>query len=111
MKTIATLTKTTEAKISQQLWDSWVELVALKINKKGDIDVIMPGGEKFVVPNDYSKSVKGAEVNPSAAFRKKYIGKITPQDISRQHDPRGMYENVERWSNYFYKILGEARGK
>ena len=111
LKTIATLTKTTEAKISQQLWDSWVELVALKINKKGDIDVIMPGGEKFVVPNDYSKSVKGAEVNPSAAFRKKYIGKITPQDISRQHDPRGMYENVERWSNYFYKILGEARGK
>ena len=117
LKTIATLTKTTEAKISQQLWDSWVELVALKINKKGDVNVIMPGGEKYVVPNDYSKSVKDAEVNPSAAFRKKWIGNISPEKISSQHhprmmqDPRMMQENVERWSSYFYKILGEAKDK
>jgi len=111
LKTIAALTKTTEAKISQQLWDSWVELVTLKINKKGDIDVLMPGGKKFVVPNDYTKSTKGAGINPSATFRQKYIGKITPQDVSRQHFPPQMYENIDKWSSYFYEILGEAKDK
>jgi len=103
LKAIAELTNTTE--ISRQLWDSWVELVALKINKKGDIDVIMPSGEKFVVPNDYSKSIKGAETKPSAAFRKKYIGKITARDVSRQHFPPEMYENIKKWLSYCNKIL------
>lgn len=107
LKEIAKLTGSTEAKISQQLWDSWVELVSLKINKKGDITVKMPGGEEFNVPNDYSKSVKGADTNPSAKFRKKYIGNITGKDISRQHFPPEMRENVERWSNYFYGVLSE----
>ena len=107
LKQIAKLTGSTEASISRKLWDSWVELVALKINKKGDINVIMPGGEKFTVPNDYSKNVKGAEVNPSAAFRKQYIGKITPQDVSRQHFPKQMYEGLRKWSNYVDRLLNE----
>ena len=77
----------------------------MKINQKDDIKVKMPGGEEFVVPNDYSKNVKGADVNPSAAFRKKYIGKITGHDISRQHYPPEMNEAMRRWSEYFYKAL------
>ena len=105
LKEIARLTKSTEAKISQQLWDSWVELVTLKINKTGDITVKMPGGEEFIVPNDYSKNIAGSDRNPSAAFRKKYIGKITPQDVSRQHYPPEMNESIKRWSEYFYKII------
>ena len=107
LKQIAKLTGSTEASISRKLWDSWVELVALKINKKGDINVIMPGGEKFTVPNDYSKNIKGAETNPSAAFRKQYIGKITPQDVSRQHFPKQMYEGLRKWSNYVDRLLNE----
>lgn len=111
LKHIAELTKSTEAKISQQLWDSWCELVALKINKAGDIKVKMPGGEEFRVPNDYSKNTKGAENNPSAAFRKKYIGKISAKDISRQHDPRTMFEGYNRWSKYVYSLLNEEKKK
>lgn len=107
LKEIARMTETSEAQLSKQLWDSWVELVSLKINKKGDIDVIMPGGEKFVVPNDYSKNIKGAETNPSAAFRKKYIGNITGQDVSRQHFPPKMYENYQRWTSYVGNIIKE----
>ena len=109
LKQIAKLTKSTEARISQQLWDSWVELVALKVNKKGDIKVKMPGGQEFRVPNDYSKNIKGADKNPSAAFRKKYIGKITPQDISRQHDPRTMYEGFDSWNKYVFSLLEESK--
>ena len=105
LRAIAGMTGSSEASISQQLWDSWVELVSLKINKKGDIDVIMPGGEKFVVPNDYSKNIKGAETNPAAAFREKYIGKITGRDVSRQHYPPHMYENIKKWLSYCRKIL------
>ena len=78
LKQIANLTKSSEAGVSQKLWDSWVELVSMKINVEGDLTVKMPGGKEFIVPNDYAKSTKGAETNPSAAFRKKYIGKITP---------------------------------
>ena len=107
LKQIAKLTGSTDASISRKLWDSWVELVAIKINKKGDINVTMPGGEKFVVPNDYSKNVSKAEINPSAAFRKKYIGNITPQDVSRQHFPKQMYEGLRRWSNYVSGLLAE----
>tara|TARA_R100000664_G_scaffold10261_1_gene16956 strand:+ start:431 stop:1489 length:1059 start_codon:yes stop_codon:yes gene_type:complete len=107
LKQIAKLTNSTDAKISQQLWDSWVELVALKINKKGDILVKMPGGEEFTVPNDYSKNIKGAEFNPTAKFKKDYIGKITGQDISRQHYPPKMYESMQKWSSYFYGVLSE----
>jgi hypothetical protein len=105
LKAIAKMTGSSEGSISQQLWDSWVELVSLKINKKGDIDVIMPSGEKFVVPNDYSKNTKGAETNPSAAFREKYIGKITGRDVSRQHYPPHMYENIKKWLSYCRKVL------
>ena len=111
LKHIAEMTKSSEAKISQQLWDSWCELVALKINKAGDIKVKMPGGKEFRVPNDYSKNVKGAESNPSAAFRKKYIGKISAKDISRQHDPRTMFEGVEKWSNFVWSLLNEEKKK
>lgn len=107
LKQIAKVTGSTDASISRKLWDSWVELVAMKINKKGDINVIMPGGEKFVVPNDYSKNIKGAETNPSAAFRKQYIGKITPQDVSRQHFPKQMYEGLRKWSKYVDGLLTE----
>lgn len=108
LKHIAEMTKSTEAKVSQQLWDSWVELVSMKINLKGDIDVVMPGGKKFVVPNDYSKNIKGADTNPSAGFRQKYIGKITPKDVSRQHFPKTMYENQKKWSNYIWKVINEG---
>ena len=107
LKEIAKLTQTAEGRISQKLWDSWVELISMKINKTGDINVIMPGGEKFVVPNDYSKNVKGADVNPSAAFRKKYVGSITPQDVSRQHFPKEMYEGLKRWSKFVDNVLNE----
>jgi hypothetical protein len=79
--------------------------VSLKINNKGDIDVLMPDGEKFVVPNDYSKSTKDAETKPSAAFRKKYIGNITGKDVSRQHYPPEMYENMKKWSDYIHKLI------
>ena len=106
------IAKETDAKnISQKLWDSWVELVAKKINIKDDIKVTMPDGSEHVVPNDYSKNIKGAETNPSAAFRKKYIGKITGQDVSRQHHIPTMNENkndqllFESWSKYFYRSL------
>jgi len=105
LKQIANVTKSSELEISQQLWDSWVELVSLKINKTGDIDVIMPDGEKFIVPNDYSKNVKDADTKPSAAFRKKYIGNITGRDVSRQHFPLEMYENLHKWSNYIFKLI------
>ena len=107
LKQIANMTGTTESKVSQQLWDSWVELVSLKINRKGDIDVIMPGGEKFVVPNDYSKRISKADTNPSDAFRKKYIGRITGKDVSRQHFPKEMYENIQKWSNYMTRLINE----
>ena len=107
LKEIAKLTNTSEAKMSQQLWDSWVELVALKMNKEGDILVKMPGGKEFNVPNDYSKKIKRGDVSPTAKFKKDYIGKITGQDISRQHYPPKMYESIQKWSNYFYGVLSE----
>jgi len=97
--------------ISRKLWDSWVELVAKKINIKDDLKVIMPDGSEHVVPNDYSKSTKDAERNPAAAFRKKYIGKITGPEVSRQHHVPTMYENkedrllFENWSKYFYSLI------
>ena len=72
-----------------------------------DIDVIMPGGEKFVVPNDYSKRISKADTNPSDAFRKKYIGRITGKDVSRQHFPKEMYENIQKWSNYVTRLINE----
>ena len=106
------IAKETDAKnISQKLWDSWVELVAKKINIKDDLKVIMPDGSEHVVPNDYSKNVKGAEKNPAAAFRKKYIGKITGSEVSRQHYIPTMYESkkeqllFENWSKYFYSLI------
>ena len=105
LKKIAELTKSGEAKISQTLWDSWVKLVELKINQSDDIDVIMPRGEKFVVPNDYARKTSDADTNPSSAFRKKYIGNITARDISRQHYPPMMTEAYKKWKNYFYKTL------
>tara|TARA_R100000008_G_C3581117_1_gene168591 strand:+ start:153 stop:1283 length:1131 start_codon:yes stop_codon:yes gene_type:complete len=100
--------------ISRKLWDSWVELVAKKINIKDDLKVKMPDGSEHVVPNDYSKSTKGVEKNPSAAFRKKYIGNITGKDVSRQHHIPTMYENkkdpllFESWSKYFYQSLNKS---
>jgi len=112
------IAKETDASdISRKLWDSWVELVAKKINIKGDLKVKMPDGSEHVVPNDYSKNIKGAEKNPSAAFRKKYIGQITGQDVSRQHHIPAMYENkqsqmlFEVWSKYFYKSIKEHKIK
>ena len=74
----------------------------------------MPDGSEHVVPNDYSKSTKGVEKNPSAAFRKKYIGNITGKDVSRQHHIPTMYENkkdpllFESWSKYFYQSLNKS---
>ena len=109
LQQIAKMTETND--ISRKLWDSWVELVAKKINIKGDIKVIMPDGSEHVVPNDYSKNIKGAETNPSAAFRKKYIGKSTGKGVSRQHYIPTMYENkktqllFEKWSKYFYNVV------
>ena len=108
LKHIAEMTGTTEASVSKQLWNSWVELVALKINKKDDITVIMPGGKEYTVPNDYSKNISKADVNPSAAFRKKYIGRITGKDISRQHDPRKMFEGAKKWDKYVKGLINEA---
>ena len=78
------------------MWNSWVELVAKKINVKGEIKVIMPGGEEFIVPNDYSKKASKSDDDLPGKFRDKYIGKITGRDVSRQHYPKEMYENVIR---------------
>lgn len=105
LQKIAEITKSGEGGISQMLWDSWVELVALKINQSDDIDVIMPRGEKFVVPNDYARKTSDADTNPSSAFRKNYIGNITGKDVSRQHYPPMMTEAYKKWRKYFYKTL------
>ena len=64
-------------------------------------------GKEFNVPNDYSKKIKRGDVSPTAKFKKDYIGKITGQDISRQHYPPKMYESIQKWSNYFYGVLSE----
>jgi len=83
--------------ISRQLWNSWVEIVAKKINVGGDLQVILPGGEKFSVPNDYSRK-------RSQSFTQKY-GKPTGHEISKQHDPRELSESQKIWNNYFYSVL------
>ena len=103
LKTIAQLTKSTEARISQQLWDTWVEIVAKKINLDTDVIVKMPDGSEKIVPNDYSKKMVGKD--PATKFRKKYIGKIKGKDVSRQHFPPEMNENIEMWNSYVHSLL------
>jgi hypothetical protein len=105
LKEIARMTKSTEARVSQQLWDSWVEIVAKKINVKGDLSVKMPDGEEYRIPNDYAKETSGK--TSASKFRKQYIGKITPRDVSRQHFPPEMNENIQRWTAFFNKTLLE----
>jgi len=103
LKMLSKTTKSGEAGISRFLWDSWVELIALKMNRSGDIDIIMPGGEKASVQNKYAKDTKTQ--SPQGQFRKKYIGNITGRDISRQHYPPMMTEGYKKWTKYFYKTL------
>ena len=95
LKAIAETTQA--ANISRQLWDSWVEMVAMKTNQAGDLAVIMPSGEKFRVPNDYSRRRSGEYL--------KGREKATGRDISREHDPRELSEAQQAWSNYFYSVL------
>jgi hypothetical protein len=97
LRAIADTTKA--ANISRQLWNSWVEMVARKTNVAGDLAVIMPSGEKFRVPNDYSRRRS-----------KEYLKgdpKATGSRISREHDPRELTEAQKAWSSYFYKTLNE----
>ena len=95
LKAIADTTQA--ANISRQLWDSWVEMVAMKTNQAGDLAVIMPSGEKFRVPNDYSRRRSGEYLKDRP--------KATGRDISREHDPRELTEAQQAWSNYFYGVL------
>ena len=94
LKQIATMNQTTESNISRALWDTWVELVAKKINLEGDLEIIMPNGEKYTIPNDYSKKMPRDAADLAGAFREKYVGKITAKDVSRQHFPKEMYESL-----------------
>ena len=116
VKFLQDIAKMTQAvDISKKLWNSWVELVAKKINIGDDITVIMPDGSEYIVPNDYSRSTEKADKNPAAAFRKQYIGNITPQDVSRQHFIPQMKEAkndkmlFEQWSEYFYNMIFEEK--
>jgi hypothetical protein len=95
LKHIAKMTQT--ADISRQLWDSWVEMVAKKINVGDDLTIILPGDKKFIVPNDYSRRRS-----------KEYLkgrGKATGKDVSREHDPRQLSESQRIWNDYFYGVL------
>jgi len=97
LRAIADTTKT--ANISRQLWNSWVEMVARKTNISGDLAVIMPSGEKFRVPNDYSRRRS-----------KEYLKgepKATGSRISREHDPRELSEAQKAWSSFFYRTINE----
>ena len=95
LKQIAELTQT--ADISRQLWDSWVEMVAKKINVGGDLTVILPDGEKYIVPNDYSRRRS-----------KEYLGKrgkASAKGVSGEHDPRSLSESQQIWTEYFYRTI------
>ena len=95
LKQIAELTQT--ADISRQLWDSWVEMVAKKINVGGDLTVILPDGEKYIVPNDYSRRRS-----------KEYLGKrgkASAKGVSGEHDPRSLSESQKIWTEYFYRTI------
>lgn len=94
LQQIATMNQTTEANISRSLWDTWVEIVAKKINLQGDLEIIMPNGEKYKIPNDYSKRMSKDDADLSGKYREKYMGKITGKDVSRQHFPKEMYESL-----------------
>lgn len=106
--------ETHAADVSRKLWDSWVELVAIKLNTEDDIKVIMPGGTEHIVPGGketgYSKKLTGSDV--ATRYRQKYQGKITGDEVSRQHHIPTMNESkqkqlFESWSKYFYKVIGE----
>jgi hypothetical protein len=79
---------------SQFLWDSWVSIVAARMNNKGSIYVKMPNGDKIRVSNPYTHRATGDD--PASKFRSKYVGKITPNDVSRQHFPPEMHEGKKK---------------
>tara|TARA_R100000664_G_scaffold33717_2_gene51698 strand:- start:408 stop:1607 length:1200 start_codon:yes stop_codon:yes gene_type:complete len=110
LRQIAAMNKTTEANVSKSLWDTWVEIVAKKINLQGDLEVIMPGGKKFKIPNDYSKKASKNDGDLAGKFRDQWMGKITGKDISRQHNPSEMFEGLLRESSTttVRQILREA---
>lgn len=108
LQEIAKQTKT--ADISRKLWDSWVEMVALKSNAADDLAVKMPNGKIYRVPNDYYSKKTGAPRPSLEKYLSKYGGTATGKDISREHDPREirerkLTESQKIWSNYFYGVL------
>ena len=110
LKQIADMNSTTEANISKSLWDTWVEIVAKKINLDGDLEVVMPGGKRFKIPNDYSKKASKGDSDHAGKFRDKWMGKITGKDVSRQHHPEKMFEGLLKESSgtTIRKVLREA---
>jgi hypothetical protein len=116
--------------VSMYLWNSWVELVAAKMNKEGDIAVIMPGTDNvFHVPNDYHSRKIGVPRKLNTRYLQQY-DPIANKQISQQHDPRHLkkiiqtphyggkprklnesddfklrYEGFRKWSKYFYGLL------
>ena len=104
--------QTKAADISRKLWDSWVEMVALKSNAADDLAVKMPNGKIYRVPNDYYGKKTGAPRPSLKKYLSRYGGTATGKDVSREHDPRQipgrkLTESQKIWSNYFYKTLNE----
>lgn len=88
---------------SPMLWDAWVKIVAAKINKAGrnsSLNILIPDDDKETrlinIRNKYAYEPTENTLVRADKFRDKYKGKITPQDVSRQHFPPEMDRLDER---------------
>jgi hypothetical protein len=88
---------------SPMLWDAWVKIVAAKINKAGpnsSLNILIPDDDKETriinIKNAYAYKPSETSIARADKFREKYKGKITPQDVSRQHFPPEMDRLDER---------------
>jgi hypothetical protein len=88
---------------SPMLWDAWVKIVAAKINKAGpnsSLNILIPDDDKETrlinIRNAYAYQSGENSLPRADKFRDKYKGKITPQDVSRQHFPPEMDRLDER---------------
>lgn len=87
---------------SPMLWDAWVKIVAAKINKAGpksSLNILIPDEEEtrlINIRNKYAYQPTKDSLPRADKFRDKYKGKITPQDVSRQHFPPEMDRLDER---------------
>lgn len=87
---------------SPMLWNAWVKIVAAKINKAGpnsSLNILIPDEEEtrlINIKNKYAYKPTEKSLPKADKFRDKYKGKITPQDVSRQHFPPEMDRLDER---------------